>query len=67
MTKIYLKKVDEIDFCNGCYFFCDSFCGAFGWDYIKCPLEDNKIFKKISERTAKKLLKSGWRRTDAML
>ena len=63
MGKIYLKKVEIKKFsnkyeewCDGCYFVKYNKCHA--PETISCG---EKIFKQITERTAKKLLKSGWR------
>jgi len=69
MAKVYLKKSKSTPYsCVGCYFWQkDKDCPrpANGKKGLLCG--DLHIYKKITERTAKKLLKSGWRRSDAML
>jgi hypothetical protein len=64
MAKIYLKKVDsgKIGICDGCYFHMnDNDCPSRACGKKELICGDFHIFKKITERTAKKLLKSGWR------
>jgi hypothetical protein len=66
MGKIYLKRIKAPipEDCEGCYFYEDD-KNCVGLQSVRCF--SDKIYKKISESTAKKLLKSGWRRSDAML
>jgi len=63
MGKVYLKKIPGEPYaCDGCDFWRND---------LDCPKPTNGkkgflcgdfyVFKKITERTAKRLLKSGWR------
>jgi hypothetical protein len=60
MAKVHLKKVKAYNMCLGCYFF-ENKIRCSKYDIITCYHPVRKIYKKISESTAKKLLKSGWR------
>ena len=58
MAKIYLRKQRTPQgICSGCYFF-DKKVESCAVKY-KCAYPHDVILKRISERTAKKLLKSG--------
>jgi hypothetical protein len=54
MAKIYLKRIKNGD-CTKCYFYKTK------GNCYKVDCEDGSIYKKITRRTAEKLLNNGWR------
>jgi hypothetical protein len=59
MAKVYLKKVDGNGVCQDCYFKGNRITCNRPEIVPKCKFKH--IYKKITERETKKMLKSGWR------
>ena len=62
MGKVYLRKVkSDEDRCSECFFNPETFNENLKTNYkcYKMPCWENNHYKKISEKHAKKLLKSG--------